>query len=110
VGACADTGEGRRPGNARRDPVSGGHESCVIIAIRAQAKGSRGGGKASRSAGRVSREVVRIDGPSDQGDHIKVSIMSSGGVAALLANHSLERTRHTAAAPLSLMALCVVGG
>jgi hypothetical protein len=47
----------------------------------------------------VSREVVRIDGPSDQGDHIKVSIMSSGGVAALLAHHALERTRHTAAAP-----------
>jgi hypothetical protein len=83
-------------GKVLRDPVSGGQESCCIISIRAQAKGARGGEKASRRAGRVSREVVWIDGPSDQGDTIKVSIMSSCDVVALLAHNWLERTRHTA--------------
>src|SRR5207244_1425911 len=91
VGACADQVEVLMPGNAIRDPVSGGQESCFSISIRAQPKGPRGGGKASRRAGRVSRAVVRIDGPRGQGDHIKVSILSSCGVAALLAHHSLER-------------------
>jgi hypothetical protein len=108
VGACADKLEVLRPGKALRDPVGGGQERCSIIAIREQSNGSRGGGKASRRAGRMSREVVWIDGPSDQGDNSKVSIMSSCDVAALLANNALERTRHTPPRRSALPTLSVV--